>query len=110
MADLKAEVDANHVHSLHCGHTKVLHHDHIDFVEANGHLHHKHEDHWDECKIEVSNQNPDGEHPVEGEIHDEFCGHQEVPHGDHMDYLVNGRLQHVHDNHVDDHGPLDIVS
>ncbi|MDM7516952.1 hypothetical protein QUF07_09535 [Lentilactobacillus sp. TOM.63] len=47
---------------------------------------------------------------MEGEIHNEFCGHQQVPHGDHIDYLVNGRLQHVHGDHVDDHGPVDIVS
>jgi hypothetical protein len=29
-----------------------------------------------------------------------------VPHGDHIDYLVNGRLHHPHGNHCDDHGPL----
>jgi hypothetical protein len=30
-----------------------------------------------------------------------------VPHGDHVDYLVNGRLHHQHGNHCDDHGPLE---
>jgi hypothetical protein len=29
-----------------------------------------------------------------------------VPHGDHVDYLVNGHLHHPHDGHCDDHGPL----
>jgi hypothetical protein len=25
-----------------------------------------------------------------------------------MDYLVNGRLHHVHGNHCDDHGPVEV--
>jgi hypothetical protein len=29
-----------------------------------------------------------------------------VPHGDHVDYLVDGRLHHPHDSHCDDHGPV----
>jgi hypothetical protein len=33
-----------------------------------------------------------------------------VPHGDHTDYLVEGRLHHQHGNHCDDHGRIDIVS
>ncbi|WP_283680381.1 hypothetical protein [Lentilactobacillus sp. Marseille-Q4993] len=110
MADNKAELNTHHVHSLECGHTKILHNGHVDYVEENGHLHHQHEDHWDECKLEVTDLNPDGEVQVKAEVHDEYCGHETVPHGDHVDYLVNGRLQHVHDGHVDDHGAVDIVS
>jgi hypothetical protein len=33
-----------------------------------------------------------------------------VPHGDHVDYLVNGRLHHPHDGHCDDHGPLALAA
>jgi hypothetical protein len=33
-------------------------------------------------------------------------GHEQVPHGDHVDYLVDGRLHHPHDDHCDDHGPV----
>lgn len=110
MAHTIAEVDAHHHHSLACGHTKLLHGDHVDYLE-NGHLHHPHEDHFDEAVIPVSANNPDGESPVvEGELHDEYCGHEQVPHGDHIDYLVNGRLLHVHGDHVDDHGPVDVVN
>ncbi len=99
-----------HEHSLSCGHTKILHQGHVDYVHK-GHLHHKHEDHWDECKIEVSDVNPDGCHPIACMCkHDEDCGHEMVPHGDHMDYLVNGRLHHVHGDHCDDHGPVEIVT
>jgi hypothetical protein len=27
-----------------------------------------------------------------------------------MDYLVNGRLHHVHNGHCEDHGPVEIVT
>uniref|UniRef100_UPI00403EFA41 hypothetical protein n=1 Tax=Lentilactobacillus hilgardii TaxID=1588 RepID=UPI00403EFA41 len=77
------ELNPNHTHSLACGHMKILHHDHIDYVEPNGHLHYKHGDHWDECKIEVSDKKPDAENHVEGELHNQYCGHERVPHGDH---------------------------
>src|ERR1700719_2738991 len=29
--------------------------------------------------------------------------------GDHLDYLVNGRLHHTHGDHCDDHGPVQLV-
>jgi hypothetical protein len=32
-----------------------------------------------------------------------------VPHGDHFDYLFEGRLHHPHGDHCDDHGPLQLV-
>ncbi len=38
-------------------------------------------------------------------VHD-TCGHAAVPHGDHVDYLVDGHLHHAHDGHCDDHGPV----
>ncbi|WP_147804703.1 hypothetical protein [Alkalicoccus halolimnae] len=98
-----------HEHSLSCGHTKIRHGDHIDYIH-DSHLHHKHENHWDECKIEVTDKNPDNWAPVQSDCkHNEDCGHEMVPHGDHFDYVVNGRLHHVHDDHVDDHGPVDII-
>ena len=56
--------------------------------------------------------NPDGCHPVDtcaGHVHGEGCGHEAVPHGDHVDYIVNGRLHHQHGDHCDDHGPVEIV-
>jgi hypothetical protein len=104
-------VEGNHTHkhSIACGHTKIKHEDHIDYVH-NGHLHHEHEGHWDECKIPVSEMNPAEHKPTScGCNHGDDCGHEMVPHGDHMDYLVNGRLHHVHDGHCDDHGPIEIV-
>jgi hypothetical protein len=42
-------------------------------------------------------------------IHGPSCGHETVPHGDHIDYLVNGRLHHPHGDHCDDHGPVQLA-
>ena len=42
-------------------------------------------------------------------VHGAGCGHEAVPHGDHVDYIVNGRLHHQHGDHCDDHGPVEIV-
>ncbi|MEO0820767.1 MAG: hypothetical protein AAF074_10135 [Pseudomonadota bacterium] len=107
----------DHVHGPGCGHTAVRHGDHIDYLH-DGHLHHPHEDHVDEHVIEVSETNPAVCAPVEGDhlghepghVHGPGCGHEAVPHGDHVCYLVNGRLHHPHDGHCDDHGPLEVVS
>jgi hypothetical protein len=97
-------------HSNACGHTKIRHGDHTDYLH-HGHLHHEHEGHWDECRIEVTATNPAACKPVAcGCDHGEDCGHELVPHGDHVDYLVNGRLHHVHGDRCDDHGPVAIIN
>ena len=36
-------------------------------------------------------------------------GHEAIPHGDHVDYLVDGHLHHPHDGHCDDHGKVEVV-
>jgi len=102
-----------HVHGPKCGHTAVHHGDHIDYLH-DGHLHHLHDHHVDEHVIEVSTANPDRctpRHRCGGHGHDHVhdgpgCGHEPVPHGDHVDYLVEGHLHHPHGDHCDDHGPL----
>ena len=33
-------------------------------------------------------------------------GHEPVPHGHHIDYLLDGHLHHPHADHCDDHGPF----
>lgn len=99
-----------HEHSPECEHTRIKHHDHTDYIH-DGHLHHKHGNHWDECQIEVSSTNPDACRPIESSCqHSPGCPHEQVPHGDHVDYLVDGRLEHVHEDHIDDHGPVDVVN
>ena len=42
-------------------------------------------------------------------VHGVNCGHEAVPHGDHIDYLVDGHLHHPHGTHCDNHGPVEIV-
>jgi hypothetical protein len=33
-----------------------------------------------------------------------------VPHGDHVDYLVNDHLHHPHGDHCDDHGSVEVTN
>ncbi|APC97019.1 hypothetical protein [Francisella frigiditurris] len=102
-----------HTHKDGCGHTKVKHNDHYDYLH-NGCLHHEHNGHYDEHKIDVSAKNPNECKPFKDEYCEEHkhgpdCGHETVPHGDHVDYIVDGRLHHPHGDHCDDHGPIEIV-
>lgn len=100
-----------HTHGPNCGHTAIRHSTHIDYIH-DGHLHHPHSDHCDEHVIEVSEKNPDSCVPIhgcDGHTHGPGCGHEAVPHGDHVDYIVDGRLHHAHNGHCDDHGPVEIV-
>ncbi|MGM0209097.1 hypothetical protein IGI96_003621 [Enterococcus sp. DIV0421] len=76
------------------------HENHVDYV------HNGYEDHWDQCTLEVNEKNPGICNHVEAVCqHHPDCGHEQVPHGNHTDYLVNGRLQHVHD----DHGAVEVL-
>lgn len=99
-----------HVHSADCGHLRVQHGDHVGYLH-NGHLHFPHEGHYDEHVIEVSEINPDVCAPIKCACGcGPDCGHPAIPHGDHVDYLVNGRLHHPHNGHCDDHGPLALAA
>ncbi|MFA0810243.1 hypothetical protein [Microbulbifer epialgicus] len=109
---LKAE-SHSHKHGPHCGHTAIQHGDHVCYLH-DGHLHHPHQEHYDEHVLEINDRNPNGCNPVDETIHSthvhgESCGHERIPHGDHYDYLVDGRLHHVHGDHCDDHGPVEIT-
>lgn len=104
--------DHSHQHGAGCGHVAVTHDDHVDYLH-DGHLHHAHNGHYDEHAIEVSAANPaacTGGHAcgghTAGHVHGAGCGHEAVPHGDHVDYLVDGHLHHQHEGHCDDHGRL----
>ena len=102
----------DHVHASGCGHTTVRHGGHVDYLH-DGHLHHPHDGHVDECSIDVGTANPAACTPShacaghkQGHVHGSGCGHESVPHGDHIDYLVDGHLHHPHSGHCDDHGAL----
>ena len=104
----------SHHHGPGCGHVAVQHEGHTDYLRQ-GHLDHGEGDHLEEHVIAVDKTHPDtcthgaSGHPAK-HVHGQNCGHPAVPHGDHVDYLVEGRLHHPHDGHCDDHGLLKVVS
>ncbi len=102
----------DHVHGPNCGHLAVQHDGHVDYLH-DGHLHRAHDGHVDECVLPESPANPakcTPKHDCSGHAkdhrHGPGCGHEAVPHGDHVDYFVAGHLHHPHGEHCDDHGPL----
>lgn len=102
----------DHVHGDGCGHTAIKHEGHVDYLH-DGHLHHAHEGHFDEHALAVSGENPGGCTPSHAcashdptHTHGAGCGHEAVPHGDHVDYLVGGHLHHPCAGHCDDHGAV----
>lgn len=102
----------SHDHGPDCGHTAIAHGDHTCYLH-DGHLHMPHEDHVDCHVLEVGEAFPGNcteGHQCAGHaadhVHGPDCGHQLVPHGDHMDYLVDGHLHHSHGGHCDHHGAL----
>lgn len=115
-ATCKKHEGHSHVHGPSCGHTAVKHDGHTDYLH-DGHLHHVHEDHVDEHKLSANADNQDkctpehrcGAHES-NHVHGPKCGHERVPHEDHVDYLVKGHLHHPHGNHCDDHGKLEAAA
>ena len=104
-----------HQHGPGCGHTAVEHHGHTDYLKS-GHLEHKEGERVATHVVEVDAVHPNrctGNHEIGGHnknhIHGPNCGHEAVPHGDHIDYLVDGHLHHPHGNHCDDHGVLKVM-
>jgi hypothetical protein len=48
--------ELDHPHGPECGHRSVKHAgQHVDYL-VDGHAHHAHEGHWDECDLAVFNQ------------------------------------------------------
>ena len=114
----EAFVHENHIHSHGpgCGHTAIRHAGHTDYLH-DGCLHHASNGKVEEHTLEITAENPSACTPehrcVEHEpdhIHGPACGHELVPHGDHMGYLVGGHLHCPHNGHCDDHGPVQVVS
>lgn len=102
-----------HQHGPGCGHTGITHDDHTDYLH-DGHLHHPTSGGAvEEHTLPLGGNNPAdctpshncGAHPASHK-HGTGCGHDTVPHGDHVDYLVSGHLHHPHGDHCDDHGKV----
>jgi hypothetical protein len=107
--------DHSHQHGPNCGHTAIKHDGHVDYLH-DGHLHHQSGGSVEEHQLAVSHTNPAGctpQHACSGHgkshQHGPGCGHEAVPHGDHVDYLVDGHLHHPHGDHCDDHGPVEVA-
>lgn len=114
MSDCNKHHGHSHQHGSQCGHTAVEHDGHTDYLH-DGHLHHVHGDHVDEHVLGVNGANPASCTPGHAcgghdqkHVHGPNCGHEAVPHGDHVDYLVGGHLHHPHGDHCDDHGPVKV--
>ena len=109
--------DHDHRHGPGCGHMALQHEEHVDYLH-DGHLHHPtgHADEVEEHTLAVSAANPERCTPGNHAGHDAThrhgpdCGHEAVPHGDHVDYLVAGQLHHPHADHCDDHGAVQVVA
>ncbi|MEO8700855.1 MAG: hypothetical protein ABI867_12470 [Kofleriaceae bacterium] len=109
------QANHDHVHGAGCGHTAIAHGAHTDYLH-DGHLHMHHDGHVDECAIGVNAENPSACTPShacdghsKGHAHGAGCGHEAVPHGDHVDFLVDGHLHHPHGEHCDHHGLLRVT-
>lgn len=106
------EAPIAHIHGPACGHKAVKHNGHIDYLQ-DGRLQNMRGDRVQVHEIDVSRINPVrctpshqcGGHE-QGHVHGPKCGHEAVPHGDHVDYLVQDHLHHPHHGHCDDHGIL----
>src|ERR1700752_2692442 len=101
----------DHQHGPGCGHQGVKHDGHVDYLH-DGHLHHVSAAGVEEHAVAISATNPSARTPGhacaghdKSHVHGPDCGHSAVPHGDHVDYLVDGHLHHPHGDHCDDHGP-----
>lgn len=112
MAEHHHHDDHSHQHGPACGHTAIKHGDHVDYLH-DGHLHHQANGVVEEHALAVDQTNPANCTPThecgahtKDHIHGPDCGHPAVPHGDHVDYLVDGHLHHPHGDHCDDHGPV----
>ncbi len=99
-----------HRHGPGCGHTGIRHEGHIDYLH-DGCLCHVAGDTIEEHQLAVGAVNPAACTPDHAcgahdraHRHGPACGHEAVPHGDHVDYLVGGHLHHPHGDHCDDHG------
>lgn len=48
-------------------------------------------------------------HKYEDHSHGPTCGQTAIRYGDHIDYIVDGRLHHQHGDHCDVHGLVEVV-
>ena len=116
MSEKHTHENHDHEHGADCGHVAIKHDGHVDHLH-DGHLHHTKDDGTvEEHALAVGGDNPADctpSHSCDGHAddhgHGPGCGHPAVPHGDHVDYLVDGHLHHPHGDHCDDHGSVELA-
>jgi hypothetical protein len=105
----------SHTHGPGCGHSTIEHEGHTDYLH-DGHMHNMHGDHVDEHRVSVDARNPEkntaenrcSAHEAD-HMHGTGCGHEAVPHGSHMDYVVDGRLHNQEaGGNCHDHGAVEV--
>ena len=74
---------------------------------TNGKLTHEKGPSGDNLTVPVTRTNPTGHSTVT--YSGDFDDQPVIPHGNHMDVIVKGRLLHKHGRHYDDHGPITII-
>jgi hypothetical protein len=86
-----------HQHGPNCGHIGIVHEGHVDYLH-DGHLHYPNGNVVEEHSLAVNAMNPATCTPKhacanheKGHKHGPACGHEAVPHGDHIDY--HGKVQ-----------------
>jgi hypothetical protein len=101
-----------HKHGAGCGHHAISHEGHTDYIH-DGHLHNVHDGHVDEHHLASGRDNPAACTPTHqcgaheaAHVHGPTCGHEQLPHGDHVNFIVGGHLHHPHGKHCDDHGAV----
>ncbi len=94
-----------HVHGPGCGHQQITHGDHTDYLH-DGHLHSPHGSHNDEHHLDVNRRLPAACAPLDCPERHHEGRDPAVPHGDHVDYEVDGTLHHPHEDHCDLHGRI----
>ena len=106
----------DHEHGPACGHTAVKHGNRTLYLHDGELHHHPGDGSVEQHTIPVSDTHPEGctpdhdcKHHDSDHEHGPDCGHEAVPHGDHVDYLVGGHLHHPHGDHCDHHGVVEVV-
>ena len=99
-ADHRPHGDHDHEHDRWCGHAAVPHDGHLDFLHE-GHLHHLDADHVDEVPDALDALHLP--HAGHMHVHGPACGHEAIPHEDHVDYRHGAHRHAGHDVHYDEH-------
>jgi hypothetical protein len=114
MSDHKSHQGELHTHGPGCGHVTISHRGHEDYVR-DGQLDHVQRKAVLPHTLEVDDAHPAACTPAHacgghaaGHQHGLTCGHVPIPHGDHLDFVVDGHLHHPCVGHCDDHGPVKI--